>query len=149
VSSGYASEQTTFFVITMVRTKFLKFLATISAVLIVFLLLRSVQLIYSIVYTSEGSFVILGRSLALVSYFVLSYLTYKRNIIAAWAMVIFLILSGVSILIFGIFAVPAKQYALKIFGIISGAYFSYGGIIIFRSIRKGEMRGINSLMKKA
>ena len=134
---------------TMVKTTFYKFFATISAVLIFYLALRSFQLIYSIVYSSESSFVILGRSLALVSYFVLSYLTYKKNIIAAWVMVLFLVLSGVSILAFGIFAVPAKQYALKILAIISGGYFSYGGIILFTSIRKGEMRGINLLMKKA
>ncbi len=133
---------------TMARTKFIRFFATISAVLIVFLLLRSVQLIYSIVYTSESSFLVTGRSLALASCFVLSYLTYKRNIVAAWAMVIFLFLSGISILFLGIFAVPFAQYILKLFSVIFGTYFSYGGIILLKSIRKGEMKGIDSLMEK-
>ena len=133
----------------MAWTKFPRFFATISAVLIVFLLLRSVQLIYSIVYTSESSFLIAGKSLALVSCFILSYLTYRRNIIAAWAMVIFLFLSGISILFFGIFAVPVAQYILKLFNVIFGIYFSFGGIILLKSIRKGEMKGIDSLMERA
>jgi hypothetical protein len=64
-------------------------------------------------------------------------------------MVFFLALSGISTFLFGIFAVSTQQVVLKIFSIIAGAYFIYGVIIIIQSIRKGEMRGINSLMKKA
>ncbi len=132
---------------TKARTNIFRFLATISAVLVVYLLLRTSQYIYALIYTSESSFLIVGRTLALVSYFVLSYLTYKRNIIAGWAMVIFLFLSGISSILFGIFAVPVAQYMIKFFSVILGAYFSYGGIILLKSIRKGEMKGIDSLMK--
>jgi hypothetical protein len=125
------------------------YLTNISSVLVVYLALRSVQLIYSIAYESESSFLQIFRGLALLACFILSYQTHKRNIIAAWAMVLFLALSGISTVLFGIFAVSTQQVVLKIFSIIAGAYFICGGIIILQSIRKGEMRGISSLMKKA
>ena len=139
----------TFSVMTMLKSNFFRSVTTIMAVLIVYLLLRSGLYIYALIYTSESSFLIAARTLALVSYFVLAYLTYRRNIIAGWAMVFFLFLSGISSILFGLFAVPIAQYILKLFGVILGAYFLYGGIILFKSIRKGEMRGIDSLMKKA
>ena len=129
------------------RNNIFKFLTTIQVVLIAFLLLRSCQYIYSLIYTSENTFLVAGRTLALVSYFVLSYLTYKQNIIACWAMVILLSLSGVSIFLFGIFAASVSQYVFKLLNIVIGVYFSYGAIILFNSIRKGEVKGIKSMMK--
>ena len=135
----------------MAKTKIIlqKYLTNVYAILLVYLALRSVQLIYSIAYKSESSFLQIFRGLALIACFILSYQTFKKNIIAAWAMVFFLALSGISIFLFGVFAVNTQQAFLKIFSIIAGAYFIYGAIIILKSIRKGEMSGINSLMKKA
>ena len=117
-----------------------KFFTTIHAVLIAYLLLKSTQYIYSLIYTTENTFFVAGRILALVSYFVLSYLTYKQNIISCWAMVVLLSLSGVSTFFLGIFAVPVSQYVVKLLSIIIGAYFLYGAIILFNSIREGEAR---------
>lgn len=62
-------------------------------------------------------------------------------------MLIFLSLAGISIFLFGIFAVPVTQYVMKSLSIILGAYFVYGGVILFKYIKKGEMKGIDSLTK--
>ena len=119
----------------------------ISAVLVVYLLLRCVQLIYSFFHKSESTFLTSGRGLTLVAAFAMSYLTYKRNPIAAWAMVVFLSLHGISIFLFGIFAVPVTQYLMKSCSIILGGYFVYGGVILFKYIQKGNMKDIDSLTK--
>ena len=129
--------------------KYFGFLSTTASILLAFLAFRSYQLIYSLIYLDENLLIILGRIFSLIAILLLSYLTYKRKIVAAWAMVFFLILSGFSIFSFGVFAVHMNQLALKIFSIISGGYFFYGGIVIFRSIRKGEMYNINTLKPKA
>ena len=129
------------------KTNIFSFLTTISAVLFVYLLLRSGQYIYTLIYASESTLLIVVRTLVLLSYFVLSYLTYKRNVIAAWVMVILLLLSGVTTFSIGILTVPIAQYMIKYLYIIMGAYFLYGGIILLKSIRKGEMKGIDLLMK--
>jgi hypothetical protein len=129
--------------------KYFGFLSTTASILLAFLAFRSYQLIYSLIYLDENLLIILGRIFSLIAILLLSYLTYKRKIVAAWAMVFFLILSGFSIFSFGVFAVHMNQLALKIFSIISGEYFFYGGIVIFRSIRKGEMYNINTLKPKA
>ncbi len=127
----------------------LKFLTTISSVLIAFLLLRSFQLVYSITAGTENSIVTTIRSIAIISYFGLSYLTYKKNSLAAWGMVFVIGLAGVSSLIFGIVTVPVSQYILKIFSIISGLYFAYGSVILYKSIRNGEMNPLKSIKRKA
>ena len=126
-----------------------KSLTTIPAILMGYVLIRGFQYAYSLIYSSENLSMIALRTIVLLSYVVLSYLTFKRNIIACWAMIICLILSGVSILFFGIFALPASQYLFKTMNILIGIYFSFGAIVLFRSIRKGEMKDIESLMKKA
>jgi hypothetical protein len=133
----------------MAKSANIKFFCTISAVMIVFLALRIFQLVYSIVTSSESTVIIAGRSLTIISCAILAYLTIKKNLFAAWAMLCLLIISGISIFLFGIFAIPVKQYVFKIVSIILAAYFLYGGIILFRAIKKGEMKDINlSLMKK-
>lgn len=121
------------------HTPIFKFFTSISAILIAFLLLRSYQLLYAVINASEISFTIIVRVIAIVAYFGLSYLTLSRYLLAAWGMVFVLGLSGAGNLIFGIVAVPASQYILKIFSIISGAYFTYGSAILFKSIRNDEM----------
>ena len=128
-------------------SKICNLLATIPTVLIVYLSLRSAQFVYSLLYATESTFLVIGRTLALICGFALCYMTYKRNIIAAWIMVFILSLAGISIFLFGIFAVPIAEYKIKSLSILMGAYFIYGGIILFKSIRKGEMKGIDSLMK--
>jgi len=94
-------------------------------------------------------YLLLGRAITVAAVFFLSYLAYRRNLLAAWTMAIFLALHGSSLLLFGLFAVPVDQYILKSTGVIFGAYFLYGAVIIFRSIRNGEMESINSIKKKA
>jgi hypothetical protein len=131
------------------RTNHFKFFSTTASILLVFLAFRSYQLVYSLIHLDDNLSIILGRSLSLIAVLILSYLTYKRKNLAAWAMVFFLVLSGFSIFSFGIFAVHTSQLALKTISIIFGAYFFYGGIIIFRSIRKGEMNNPNTLKTKA
>ncbi len=126
------------------KTKNFKFLTAISSVLVVFLLLRSYQLAYAVITGSESSFATTVRGIAIVPYFGLSYLTHKKNMLAAWGMVIVLGLAGTSSLVFGIVIVPVSQYILKIFSIISGAYFAYGSSILYKSIRNGEMNPIKS-----
>jgi hypothetical protein len=68
--------------------------------------------------------------------------------LAAWGMVLVLGLAGASSLVFGIVTVSASQYLLKIFSIISGAYFAYGSSILYKSIRNGEMDPMKSKKKK-
>lgn len=131
------------------RAKHLHFFLTTQSILVAFLAFRSFQLIYSLIYADETFLTILGRSLSLAAMLILSFLTYRRSLVAAWAMVFFLVLSGFSIFSFGLFAVPSEQLALKIVSIISGAYFFYGGIVIFQSIRKGEMKRPTSLSQRA
>lgn len=131
------------------RTKNLKFLTTISSILIAFLLLRSYQLVYSVITGFESSFITTVKGIAILPYFGLSYLTHKRNMLAAWGMVFVLGLAGASNLIFGIVTGSASQYILKIFSIISGAYFAYGSSILYQSIQNGKMTQIKSNKKKA
>lgn len=109
---------------------------TISAVLIIYLLLRSSQFAYALINASEFTLLIIVRSIVLISSLVFSYLTLKCNIFACRAMAIFLLLSGVSIFLFGIFVVSTAQYLLKILSIILGIYFSYGAIILFKFVKK-------------
>jgi len=127
----------------------LKSLTTIPAILLGYVLISICQYLYSLIYASENFSMIAIRTIIFLSSLTLSYLTFKRNIIACWVMTIFLILSGISIISFGIFAFPASQYLFKIMNIIIGIYFSFGGVVLFTSIRKGEMRDIDSLMRKA
>jgi hypothetical protein len=131
------------------KAKNLKFLTTISSVLIAFLLLRSYQLVYSVFTGSESSYITMVRGIAILPYFGLSYLTLKRNMIAAWGMVIVLGLAGASSLVFGIVTGPTSQYIIKIFSIIFGVYFAYGCCILYKSIRDGEMNQLKSKKKKA
>lgn len=126
-----------------------KSLTTIPAILMGYVLVGGFQYVYSLIYASEKLSMIAIRTIVHSSCLALSYLTFKRNIIAAWTMTIFLILSGISIFFFGVFALPASQYLFKIINIIIGIYFSFGAVVIFRSIRKGEMKDIDSLMRKA
>jgi len=122
-------------------------LTTVPTILIVYLLLTCSQYIYALIIAQENITFIAVRTLAVTSYFLLSYLTYKRNIIASWAMVFFLMLSGVSMFFFGIFAVPVTQYVFKLFCVLIGVYFSYGSVVLFKSIRKGEMKEIDQPIK--
>jgi hypothetical protein len=118
----------------------IKLLTTIPAILIGYVSIRSCQFVYSLFYYSESLKMVAAHILSLLSGFVLAYLTFRRNIIACWAMVIFLILSGVSIFFFGIVVLPISQYLFKFINIVIGIYFSYGAVVLFRSIRKGEMK---------
>ena len=127
----------------------LKSLTTIPAILMGYVFISVCQYLYSLIYASENFSIITIRTIVLLSSLALSYLTFKRNIIACWVMTIFLILSGISIFSFGIFAFPASQYLLKIMNIIIGIYFSFGAVVLFTAIRKGEMKDIDSLMRKA
>lgn len=63
-------------------------------------------------------------------------------------MVFVLVLAGVSSLVFGIVTLPVSQYILKLFSIISGAYFAFGSSLLFKSIRNGEMNPKKSNEKK-
>jgi len=58
-------------------------------------------------------------------------------------MVIYLFLHGIGIFLFGIFAAPITQYMMKLFCIVLGAYFAYGGSILLKCIKKGELKGID------
>ena len=106
--------------------------------LIVYVLLRSIQLIYTLVEQPENPSMILIRSLSLIAAIALTYMTYKENNIASWAMVCFLAISGVGIFIFGLFTVSMSQYVMKGFNILLGLYFSYGTVILFKSLRRND-----------
>ena len=120
------------------QSSLLKYLLGINSVLIVYVLLRSIQLIYTLVEQAENPSMILIRSLSLIAAIALTYMTYKKNNIASWAMVCFLAISGVGIFLFGLFTVSMSQYVMKVFNILLGLYFFYGTIILFKSLRRND-----------
>ncbi|WP_041441188.1 hypothetical protein [Syntrophobacter fumaroxidans] len=66
-------------------------------------------------------------------YLLLSYLAYEGIQMAIVAFRLLLIINGVWILIFCLLGVNYSQYILKIIGIIIGAYFLLGGILLLRN----------------
>lgn len=120
------------------QNSLLQCLVGINPVLIVYVLLRSIQLIYTLVEQAENPSMILIRSLSLIAAIAFAYMTYKKNNIASWAMVCFLAISGVGIFLFGIFTVSISQYVMKAFNIFLGLYFSYGTVILFKSLRRND-----------
>jgi len=127
----------------------IKLFTTTSSVLICYVAIRSIQFIFSLFWGSESLLTVTGRAMSFFAALVLVYLTFKRNLIACWTLVCLLILSGISIILYGVFSVAITHYLFKIINIIIGAYLIYGSIMLIKSIRKGEMKFVDSLVKKA
>ena len=73
---------------------------------------------------------------AFAVYIILAFLTLKNVKIAVWFMASVLVLSGLGISIFGIFAVGFNQYILKTLSIAIGIYFLAGGAFLPRNRTK-------------
>ena len=73
---------------------------------------------------------------AFAVYIILAFLTLKNVKIAVWFMASVLVLSGLGISIFGIFAVGFNQFILKTFSTVFGVYFVAGGVYLPRNRTK-------------
>ncbi len=131
------------------KTNILKAMATIPAIVIFYVLLKVAQYLYVLIEVSESFSMIAIRTIVLLSNLAIAYLSFRRNIIACWSMIVFMSLSGLSIFLFGVFTVPISRYLVKVMDIGIGLYILFGCVVLFKAIKKGEMKGIDSLMKKA
>ena len=95
-------------------------------ILISFLSLQLIKDIYSFTCMQEGVLIRILRNASLLIYAILSFLTYKKNMIATTILAIIIALSGLGSLA-AFFFVSYDQLTLKIVSIILGVFFTVCG----------------------
>jgi ribose/xylose/arabinose/galactoside ABC-type transport system permease subunit len=88
----------------------------------------AVQLIYSIV--TRGIKNSMPYLLMLMAYSTLTFLAFRGNKIAAWIVIISVLVSGIGTFLIGIFLVAVNQVAMKSIFVLLGLYYIYGGVTL-------------------
>ncbi|OPY75704.1 MAG: hypothetical protein A4E64_01817 [Syntrophorhabdus sp. PtaU1.Bin058] len=102
-------------------------------ILLSYLCIITVQLFYSIGLKGiQNSTIYL---LMLIVYSILTFLTFRGNKIAAWVVIVSILLSGIGAFLIGIFFITINQVTIKVTFILLGLYFMYGGIKLLSEIK--------------
>ena len=99
-----------------------------SVILLSYPCMIAVQLVYSIV--TKGVKNSMPYLLMLLVYSALTFFAFRGNKIAAWIVIISVLLSGIGTFLIGVLLVTANQAAMKTIFVLLGLYFIYGGIAL-------------------
>jgi len=93
----------------------------------------TIQLFYSIVLKGiQNSTIYL---LMFIVYSTLTFLTFRGNKIAAWVVIVSILLSGIGAFLIGLFFIAINQATIKVTFILLGLYFMYSGIKLLSEVK--------------
>lgn len=116
-----------------------KFLLEQKGILIVFICIECIRFLSSLYYSNDSEWVNILRLIGLIFNFIMFCLAYRGYNFAIWIMAFIIFITGISTFIGSIFLFiqDQGQFSLKSFGILIGGYFTYGGVKVYRSRKKG------------